>query len=294
MRRWQAMGLMSMAACSYAVVTPLVKLASNSHIPVALLTVFQFPAAFLFFTSMSVGTRQTSQPKFTSRDWLLMMLIGVAVAATGLTYYQSLKHLPASLAIVFLFQFSWMLPVIGWIASRKAPTRTQWLAIAAIGVGTVVAARAQSLTALSLTGLTLGLGAGLAYALTLFWQGRFANDSRPWLRSLVSTIVAGVVVTLVYRPWHLAGHAVWPALAVGSLAGMVGQALPMVLTYMSARTLGPALTAILASLELPVAVMLSHVWLNEAVAPWQWIGVTLMLAAIAAGAMSNRTRSRTG
>jgi hypothetical protein len=33
MRRWQAMAAMGLAASSYAVVTPLVKLAANSHVP---------------------------------------------------------------------------------------------------------------------------------------------------------------------------------------------------------------------------------------------------------------------
>jgi drug/metabolite transporter (DMT)-like permease len=106
-----------------------------------------------------------------------MVLVGAAVAATGLTYYQALKHLPASLAIVLLFQFSWMLPVLGWIASRRAPTTQQWAALAAILIGSAAAAHAGRLAGFSAIGLMLGLAAGLAYAMTLFWQDRFGDDT---------------------------------------------------------------------------------------------------------------------
>jgi drug/metabolite transporter (DMT)-like permease len=74
------------------------------------------------------------------------------------------------------------------------------------------------------------------------------------------------------------------ALALGTMAGRAGQTLPMGLTYLSVRTLGSVLTAILAALELPVAVLLSAFWLKEPVAVWQWVGVAIMLAAIIFGA----------
>lgn len=288
MRRWAAMLMMGIAAASYGAVSPLVKLASQSHVPVSLLTVYQFPVSLLFFSAISAGTRRSYPKPPARRELLLMVLVGLAVAGTGLAYYQSLRRLPASLAIILLFQFSWMLPLLGWAVNRTPPTRRQWLAIIAIVVGTIAAARVRGIGGLSLIGIILGLTAGLAYAFTLFWQGRVREGGSPWRRSLITTIAAGVIVTLVYRPWQAgAGHATDAALLYGSVAGVIGQSLPMVLTYMSAPSLGPVLTAILAAVELPVAVLLSSLWLHEPVSAAQWGGVLLMLAAIIFGARSD-------
>jgi drug/metabolite transporter (DMT)-like permease len=189
------------------------------------------------------------------------------------------------LAVLLLFQFSWMLPLIGWAGGQGRPTRRQWTAIAAILAGTLLAVGIAHPVRWPWVGMSLGLAAGLAYALTLYGQGRLPPETPPGPPSLISSLVAGVIVLTAYHPW--AGSAIslsWRAVLYGSLAGLFSTALPLVLVYRAARSLGSALTAILASLELPAAVVLSRIWLGERVTPTRWLGVAVMLAAIIYGA----------
>lgn len=284
--------MMTAAGASYALVTPLVKEAALAHVPIRLVTVFQFPAALLLFLVAALIEAAAGRARTPDLvQWPSLALVGLAGAATALSYYQSLRFLPASLAIVMLFQFAWMLPVVAWFVDRAAPSKTQWLAIAGIAIGTLLAAGLSHPRHLSLLGIVLGLTAGLSYALTLFWQGRVSTTSSPWSRSLISTAVGFIPITLVLRPWATpAVHGgVGQAFFIGSLVGLFGQALPMLLVYVSAPNLGNTLTAILASVELPVAVLLAAAWLHEPVQGFQWLGVLIMLGAIVWGSLPQRS-----
>ncbi len=289
MRRALALTMMGTAAAAYAVLTPLVKVATERGVSVVWLTIFQYPIAILIFLPMSFSRPQNPP---STRDWLVMGWVGTAAGATALAYYQALRHLPASLTIIFLFQFTWMLPVMVWVFERRTPKMTQWIAILAILLGTLLAAHPWGPRRISLVGIGLGLVAGLGYALTLYGQSRALPSVNIWQRSLFSTVVAAVVVVLAYRPWHTSGISLAaPALVYGTLAGIVGSALPMILTYMSAPLLGGVMTAILAALELPVAIFLSHIVLRESVSETTWLGVIIMLLAVALSARSDSLSS---
>ncbi|PSR24172.1 MAG: hypothetical protein C7B45_00770 [Sulfobacillus acidophilus] len=290
--RIAAIAMMASAAASYAFVTPLVKIAALHHVPIRLLTVYQYPLALTLFLIVVLFCGPWHP--LPGRDWRLLIGIGAASATTSLAYYQSLRHLPASLAIILLFQFAWMLPVIAWIAGASAPTPRQWSSIAAIVLGTIIAA-GLGIRQFSWMGLGLGLTAASGYALTLFWQSQTSAATSPWQRALISTAVAAAIVTVVYRPW-IAPSTPFPpglTLALGCAAGVFALALPLVLVYYSAFALGSVLTAILASLELPIAVFLSVVWLGEPVHWVQWLGVILILAAIVWGAASTARQTPT-
>ncbi len=277
---------MMAAAASYGLVTPLAKLAATRLIPVGLFTSFQYPLALVMFGLAALFTRGRAGP-LTRRGWGQSALVGAFGAGTALTYYQALLRVPASLGIILLFQFAWMLPVLTWAIDGMRPSPRQWIAIAGIAAGTILAAGLNAAAPASWSGILLGLGAGLSYALMLFVQNRSSGGGSVWMRSWASSLTAGLIVVLVYRPWTFLGaHPHWGvALGYGTLIGFVGQSLPLLLMYMSAPALGATLTAILASMELPVAILLSAIWLREPVARLQWLGVLLMLAALVWGSL---------
>ncbi len=282
--RWSSMAMMLWAAASYGLVTPLAKAAVASGVPVRLFTTYQYPAPLLVFGAAALISRR-SQPIPVRHEWPRLILVGASAAATAVTYYQALRFLPASDAVVLLFQFAWMLPVMAWVVHRTPPTKRQWGAIFGVLLGTAIAGGLTSFHVTSWKGMALGLAAALSYAATLFWQARVPEGLSLWGRSLVSTAAGSVVAALAYRPWAIGvPQADGPGLFYGSIMGLVGLALPMSLTYLSAPRLGDARTAILASFELPVAVGLSHWWLHESIGLNEWVGVLLILLSIAAGA----------
>lgn len=274
--------LMIFAGSSYGMVTPLVKLAVAHGVAVSLLTIAQYPLPLVVFTLGMALTARTS--RLCGRDLWALGAVGIAVAATSVAYYQSLLRVPAALGIILLFQFAWMVPVLVYVVEHRAPTFGQWVAIGLIWAGTVLAAGTFSFTA-SPWGIALGFMAGLGYAATLYLSGRLATASSPWQRSSVSNLAAFVTVLIAYHPWPRSLSEITAGLAWGSLIGIFSQALPLLFLFISAPRLGGSLTAILASIELPVAVALSALWLHEPVGVRQWFGVTVILTGIVLGSL---------
>ena len=60
---------------------------------------------------------------------------GIPMALSGLFYYKSLEYLDASIAIIMLFQFSWMGLFAEWLLDRRLPTVEKWISAVILFVG---------------------------------------------------------------------------------------------------------------------------------------------------------------
>ncbi len=277
------MSMIFLAAMSYGAVTPLVKLAVQSHIPVEWITVMQYPLPVAAFLLLTLTVLPRRGPKLLTQPGLIVA-IAVAAALTSLTYYRSIALVPPGFAIVLLFQFAWMVPGLEWALYHKRPTRLHLIAVVGILAGTFLAIPVTH-GPYHWYGILYGLAAGLGYSLTLVWSSRFQSEGSPWPRALATTLLSGFIVVLAYQPWRLSvmPHSAW---IWGSAIGIFSQLMPIWIVYRHAPSLGGNLTAILASAELPVAVALSRLLVSEPITWHQWVGVLLMLGSIAAGSLS--------
>ncbi|NMP21121.1 DMT family transporter [Sulfobacillus harzensis] len=275
--RWLSVLVMALAGASYGLVTPLAKGAVLAGIPVRLFTPWQYGLPLLIFFLVPTRTKSLPPPG----QWVNAAVVGALGGATALAYYQTVRLLPAAQAVMLLFQFAWMLPLIGRALTGVKPTWMQWGAIGAVWLGTLLTLRSFRLDGM---GIILGLISALAYALMLFMQGRLAPSVSIWHSARFSTAAGALVVVAAYRPWTMGFPHPLSLIIWASAIGVAGQALPLILTYLSAPRLGPTLTAVLASSELPVAVALSSLFFRES-AGWPiWTGIFLILAGIAWGA----------
>ncbi len=270
------------AAISYGAITPIVKMASLRDIPISWLTIAQYPLPITFFLVMTgiVSRRH----RLTLEKPGLILFIGLAAAVTGLTYYRSIALLSPGFAILLLFQFAWQAPLLEWVFYGKKPSRFQWLGIAIILGGTLLAVPLGP-HRWSVVGILWGVLAGLGYALTLVWSSRFSATDTPWPRAFVSTTLGGLIVVTVYHVWSLANppHRVW---VWGALVGLFSQAIPLWLIYRNAPQLGGGSTAIVAAAELPVAIILSRILVGQHTFMVQWLGIFLILGGILLGSLS--------
>lgn len=89
---------------------------------------------------------------------LLMLLGGGALSGlTGVFYYQSLQELPASYAIILLFQFTWIGLLVDWVWRKRRPGIWRWTALVCILGGTALAAGLKDGQPISVTGIILGV-----------------------------------------------------------------------------------------------------------------------------------------
>lgn len=74
-------------------------------------------------TAAAAAVSKAPAMKLAWKHRLLLMLAGAPTVVTGLLYYQSLRYIPASLAIILLFQFTWISVLIQAVSKRQRPDK---------------------------------------------------------------------------------------------------------------------------------------------------------------------------
>src|SRR5690625_6162645 len=67
------------------------------------------------------------------------MITGTSVGLTTVFYYASMQYLPASLAIILLFQFVWIVILFEWIFNKTKPSKASMISIILILAGVLFA-----------------------------------------------------------------------------------------------------------------------------------------------------------
>jgi len=213
-----------------------------------------------------------------------LMLVGLTSSGTGILYYACLLTIPASIAIVLLFQFTWIGILIEAIATRRRPDAGKIASLIVLLGGTLLAAGLLdgAFSALSMAGIGLGLLSALTYALFIFFSGKAATDVPPLNRSFFMVTGGMLLVFAYYPPTFLVSGVLFDGLwKYALLLALFGAVIPTLFLNIGTPKVGTGLATILSSSELPVAIIASAVILREPVSLLQWFGVILIFVGIA-------------
>eukprot|EP00130_Batrachochytrium_dendrobatidis_P008592 XP_006683467.1 hypothetical protein BATDEDRAFT_93226 [Batrachochytrium dendrobatidis JAM81] len=228
--------------------------------------------------------------KLTVKTVLSLMIAGSFTGLTSILYYASMQYLPASLAVVLLFQFVWIGVLFEWISSRKRPSKQTMVTIILTLVGVLFAADVFNggLSDITLLGFVFGIGSAFSYTAFVFVSGRVAVEVPATIRTPVMITGAALLIFIIFPP-HLilntnvlSSGSIW--LYAGGLA-LCGLILTPLMFAMSTPYISSGLATILGAIELPVSVVVAYIGLSEYIAPSRWFGVLLILVAIAIGEM---------
>ncbi|MBX5467611.1 MAG: DMT family transporter [Firmicutes bacterium] len=282
-RWWAGLGAF-LAGASYGVVTPLAKVAELHGIGPAEMALYQYatPLAVLGAAAWARG-----MPRGLGlRVFGAPVVAGVGAGLTSWCYYAALARVAPGLAVLLLFQFAWMTVALESAIARRWPSPPLLAAVGLVWVGTglAVGLGTGAHKPPDLVGVVLGLVAGATYAVSLYANGRM--DPRlptPW-RAGVAAAAACVTVALVGVT--VRGHGVPVPTTVSAWGwlfalGCFSQAVPVWLVAWAAPRIGGGLTGVLASSELPVALVGSWLALGERIGVMAWLGVALILAGVA-------------
>ncbi|SFI34964.1 Threonine/homoserine efflux transporter RhtA [Paenibacillus sp. UNC496MF] len=225
-----------------------------------------------------------ARPALSWKQRLLLMAAGMPTALTGLLYYQSLRYIPNSLAIILLFQFTWMGVLVDALRRRKRPSNLMLITLAVLFGGTLMAAGIldHGLANFDALGAALGLSAAVSYTMFVLFSGKAVPSAEPAYRSAWMITGGLILVFVLFPPAFLFNGLIWgPLLLFGFLLGLFGAFIPPVLFAAGVPHVGEGMAAVLGASELPVAVMLSAVVLHESVSVLQWAGVVLVLLGVA-------------
>ncbi|MED1782075.1 DMT family transporter [Brevibacillus fortis] len=280
MTYWRSIFLVLFGACSYGVLSIFMKHAFQLGF-----TPFEMSGSQLIFGGliMTVMAIFFSKQRFSFKYLLLLAPASLMMASTSLFYHQAVSRVSASLAIVLLFQFTWIGVLLEAIVDRKWPTAEKWVSLVMLGAGTVLASGLgeSGIQSVDMVGLIFGLLSGATFALVIFFSGRILPGMDPYLRSAISISMAALMLSIVYPPTFLVnGQLLQGLLPLGLIVAIFGSVIPIFCLAVGVPRIGNGLATILSAVELPTVVLLSSFVLQETVSLPQWGGVFMILAAI--------------
>ncbi|RNB51689.1 DMT family transporter [Brevibacillus gelatini] len=280
MTYWRSVLFVLLGACSYGVLSLFMK-----HAFALGFTPYEMSGSQLIFGGliMIIAALFFSRERFRLKYLLILAPVSVMMASTSILYHQAVSRLSASLAIVLLFQFTWIGVLLESLVERKWPTAKKWVSLFMLGGGTVLASGLGEggLQGVSITGLVCGLLSGATFALVIFFSGRILPGLNPYLRSAITISLAAVMLSIVYPPTFLFnGRLMDGLLPLGLLVAVFGSVIPIFCLAAGVPRIGNGLATILSAVELPTVVLLSSLVLQEKVTFSQWGGVLMILAAI--------------
>ncbi len=281
MDRWKSALLVLAGACSYGILSTIVKLAYADGFDPGGVTGSQGLFGALLLLVLTLACKQWGP--VSPRQWLALLGVGAFVGLTGVFYYSSLTYIPASLGIVLLFQFTWIGVLAESLLEKKRPSTAKLVSLVLLLAGTILSANlfADEAMRVSWMGILLGLLSAVTYAAFIMASGRLALSVNPWMRSLALSLGSFLMVCMVFPPVFLVdgslGAGLWKW---GLLLAVFGIVFPNLSFTYGVPRIGSGLATILGSAELPTATLLSYVILQEHVTPVQWAGVALILAGI--------------
>lgn len=285
--RWALVVLLG--ACSYGILSTFAKLAYQEGFSAG--EVIGGEILFGAMLSWLLVLMFRKRWKFTAfdRSKLAQMATGSLIGLTSILYFTSLRYIPASVAIVLLFQFAWIGVLVEAVLDRKRPSGEKWLAIFLLFAGTLLTGAGGSgdWRELPMPGLLLGLSSAVSYALYINLSGKVGTGEHPVPRSAWMLTGAAVLACVVFPPTFLWNGALPAGLWKWALMlAFFGCIVPTVCFAVGVPRIGGGLATILSSAELPTAVFMSALVLREPVSGWKWAGVAVILAGIAVPELS--------
>jgi len=252
--------------------------------------------------------RRGSLGRLPRRALLVALALGALFTGNAGTYYAGLETVPAALAGVLVYTYPVIVAVLSLRFATRLPGRRPWIALVLAVIGSVLALGGIDVaTAPPIEGLLLVWASALIYSVWIILSARLSGERRDRLGSDApdaaapaddAAVTTAVMMTATAVVYAIAGLAVgrplapsripaeaWPLLVgVGFLASF----LAIQTFYAGARRIGAAKAALISTVEPPIIVALSFVFLGQTLAPIQLAGAALILIAVIVAQTSPR------
>ncbi|MFE0556575.1 DMT family transporter [Paenibacillus sp. NPDC058910] len=273
--------LVFLGACSYGSLSTIIKLGMNDGFKMQQLVGAQY---FFGWCMLLLLVLLFSRKKLGLKLAFSLLGAGITISLTGVFYGFAVEELPASIAIVLLFQFTWIGVILEAVVDRKFPSREKCISMIILLIGTILAGGIlePSVGGITAKGVIFGLMSAVSFALYIFVSGRVATQVPAVNKSLYMTTSAMIIILIVFSPSFIYDGAIAEGLwKFGLPLGLLGIVIPVLFFSIGVPKLGSGLGAILGAAELPAAVVASVLILHEEVSLLRWVGIIVVLLGIA-------------
>lgn len=271
--------MVAIAASSNGLLSCIIKIGLNAGVGFSQLLFSSVCLGFLFFLLLMIINRQTS---ISFKKFLSLGILGLFLGLSAFCYTKTVEHLPASIAVVLQFQFTWMGVLLDAIYRRKWPNLARWLMMGLIFFGTLFAAgliNSEEQLSLSATGMMFGLLCALLFSFYLFLNNHIEPNAH-WTQRSFCTMTGCLAITLALTVPDLISNTQTASfndiLYYGGLMALIGYAVPISFFAIGIPKIGSAISSLLSACELPVAIIGAMLLLSESVTGLQWIGIIMI------------------
>ena len=289
MKQWMYPLMIVFAASCYGTLSTIIKLAILDGFTAAEAVTSQYFVGLVLSLIIFIIVRRKI-PKFSGGNTLL--LAGLFTATTGTVYGQAVTYMPASLAVVMLFQFTWVGMLFDCIATRRLPKRIEVISLLFLFGGTILAAGVidADLSGIPWQGWAWGMASAVSFASFVMINQRQVEGMDTETRLLFVSFFAAIAIFFFQKPeivWNgtLFSGGLW---VYGLVLGLLGIVVPIYLFSIAVPKVGTAMTSILSAMELPVAITVSVLLLSETLTSLQVVGIFIILIGMTLPTVSQR------
>ncbi|MFL0504807.1 EamA family transporter [Ureibacillus sp. 179-F W5.1 NHS] len=272
--------LIVIGSSSYGILSTIIKLSMEHGFTTAEAVTSQYVVGFMLAIILFIIT-QRALPKISLKGFFVIMISGFLTGTTGIVYGQAVHYLPASLAVVMLFQFTWIGLFLDCIIHRRRPTRPELISLVFLVAGTILAAGILDvdLSGLDWRGWAFGLAAAFSFACFMQFNSKQVEGISTIGRMTVMSLFSMIIVLVFQAPEIITTGKLFSTslLYFGLALGFFGIILPIILFTIAVPKVGGGIASILSATELPVAIVVSVIVLHEALTWIQIIGIVLVL-----------------
>ena len=274
----------ALGASSYGMLAAFVKMAYQEGFTTAEVTLSQYGMGFAGLFLLTLFRKPAPLPQIKTpaiKSILKLIVAGTSLGLTSISYYKAVQYIPVSVAIVLLMQAVWMGVVVEMILHKKAPGFRKTVAVFIILAGTLLATNLfKQSVPINWTGFGWGMLAAVAYTATMYSSNHIELHLPPVKRSLYMILGGLIVISFIFHSSLNLRFSYTIFLHWGLLLSLFGTILPPLLFTRGMPLTGVGLGAIIATIEIPVSIIVARILLKEPVIFLQWVGIILILFAV--------------
>jgi drug/metabolite transporter (DMT)-like permease len=229
-------------------------------------------------------------------QWVGLFAIGIDTIAVGYFLFLAFSLGPVAIGATLMFMYLPVVYAYSLLAGHQSFSIKKLASICLILLGAVLTTEILSSFQEpgALPAVFAALAASMGYAIVFILTPSVAKYTTPVFRSFAASAIGliGSLIILLFMPnlWFPLEGNLWPVLGIALVLGVIGQTLPVITLMKGLPITGSSLGGVLASIELPIAVVSAALLLGESLNLLKLAGVALVLLGIVFYNLSDRDR----
>lgn len=230
-------------------------------------------------------------PWWRGGGWRDSLPAGLAGALSMLLYNIALARLSLSIAVIFAYTFPAFAILLVWLVRKRPPSQWQVIAcVLSLGGIAVVAGNpgdwAGSFDLIGVLCATAGAVTHAAYGL----YGEKLSDAGGARAVLLASVLTVLIPILIVPGEIVSGLVVSPTMwGLFAVSAVIARIVPLWLFSTGSRLAGAGPASMMATIELPISLMVGVLLLHDYLSPLQWAGTGAVVLAIWLSRLSTRS-----